>query len=170
MDVILNRRSVRKFDLSKKVSFETMLKLCKYGESAPSARRQKGREYIIIDDLGMISKLSDISKGATILKNCEACIAVIGRNPESLVTPDMQFQDLASSVENILLAATNMGIGSCWIGVAPIEERTNLANEILNVKDGAFVFALIALGYPESNDAFYEVDKLEENMIHHNRY
>ena len=170
MDIILNRRSVRKYDLSKKVSYEIMLELCKYGESAPSARRQKGREYVIIDDLDVITKLSNISKGAAILKNCEACIAVIGREKEVLVTPDMQIQDLAASVENILLAATKMEIGSCWIGVAPIAYRTNLANEILNVKDGAFVFALIALGYPESMDAFYEVEKLEENMIHHNRY
>ena len=170
MDIILNRRSVRKYDLTKKVTYEDMLDLCKYGEAAPSARRQKGREYIIIDDLSIISKLSTISKGALILQNCESCIAVIGRNPETLVTPDMQPQDLAAATQNILLRATEKGIGSCWIGVYPIEERTRLATEILNIGESKFVFSLIALGYPMDENVFFDANKLEDDMIHHNGY
>ena len=170
MDVILNRRSVRKFDLTKKVTYDDMLDLCRYGEAAPSARRQKGREYIIIDDLSVIEKLSNISKGALILKNCEACIAVIGKDPNTLVTPLMQAQDLSAATENILLRATSKGIGSCWVGVYPIEERTRLATEILNVGNGGFVFSLIALGYPLEENVFYDASKLEDNMIHYNGY
>ena len=170
MDVILNRRSVRKFDLTKKVTYDDMLDLCRYGEAAPSARRQKGREYIIIDDLSVIEKLSNISKGALILKNCEACIAVIGKDPNTLVTPDMQAQDLSAATENILLRATSKGIGSCWVGVYPIEERTRFATEILNVGNGGFVFSLIALGYPLEENVFYDASKLEDNMIHYNGY
>ena len=47
MDIILNRRSVRKYDLTQKVEYNTLVELCRYAESAPSARRQKSREYII---------------------------------------------------------------------------------------------------------------------------
>ena len=54
MENILKRRSVRKFDSSKKITFETLKSLCKAGESAPSARNQKSRSYIIIDDKKLI--------------------------------------------------------------------------------------------------------------------
>ena len=147
MDIILNRRSVRKYDLTKKVTYEDMLDLCKYGEAAPSARRQKGREYIIIDDLSIISKLSTISKGALILQNCESCIAVIGRNPETLVTPDMQPQDLSAATQNILLMATELGLGACWNGIHPQINVVERIRKILELDENVVPLSLIHIGY-----------------------
>lgn len=170
MDIILNRRSVRKFDLSKKISYEDLYDLCKYGEAAPSARRQQSREYIIIDNKKIIDQLSLVSKGSMVLKDCNTIIAVIGKNPELIVTPHMQTQDLAAAVENILLAATQKGFGSCWIGIHPLEERVSPCNEILKVKDGASVFALIALGYPSDENCFYDMGKFNDTLVHHNEY
>lgn len=170
MDIILNRRSVRKFDLTKQISEEDLLQLCRYAEAAPSARRQKGREYIMIDDKSLIEQLSTVSAGAAILKNCSAVLAVIGKNPDELLTPRMQVQDLSAATENILLGATAMGLGSCWIGIYPIEERTEACNRLLNLPNGTFTFSLVAIGYPKEDQAFYDASKLESSMIHHNRY
>lgn len=168
MDYILNRRSVRKYDLSKKLSYDELYELCKYGASAPSARRQSSREYIIVDDEKIINELSKVSKGSMILTDCNTLIAVVGKNPEDLPTPHMQAQDLAASTENILLASTMKGIGSCWIGVYPIEDRITKCNEILNVSDEKFVFSLIALGYPKDENCFHTVEKLDAKDVHHN--
>lgn len=68
MENILKRRSVRKFDSSKKITFETLKSLCKAGESAPSARNQKSRSYIIIDDKKLIYELSKVSAGAKVIE------------------------------------------------------------------------------------------------------
>lgn len=170
MKTILKRRSVRKFDLSKRISSDILIKLCKAGEAAPSARNQRGREYVIIDDTKVIQKLSQVSVGAKVLEGCTAVIAVIGKDPKALATPLMQDQDLSCAVENILLAATSLGVGSCYIGIYPIEERMISCNKILGVKDSAFTFALIALGYPEDANAFYEKDKWSDDLLHFNRY
>ena len=170
MDIILNRRSVRNYDLSKKLSYNELYELCKYGESAPTARNQKGREYIIIDDLEIINKHSVISKGALVLTKCNTAIAVIGKNPDLLSTPHMQIEDLSAATQNILLAATMKKLGSWWIGVAPVLERVTLANEILGLKDGAYVFSIITIGYPLDDDCFYEIEKLNSGIVHHNRY
>ena len=166
MENILKRRSVRKFDSSKKITFETLKSLCKAGESAPSARNQKSRSYIIIDDKKLIYELSKVSAGAKVIEGCTAVIAVLGKDPKTLFTPLMQQQDLSCAVENILLAATSMGIGSCYIGIYQILE----CNQLLEVKDSAFTFALIALGYPEDFPAFYEREKWSDDLLHHNRY
>ena len=170
MENILKRRSVRKFDSSKKITFETLKSLCKAGESAPSARNQKSRSYIIIDDKKLIYELSKVSAGAKVIEGCTAVIAVLGKDPKTLLTPLMQQQDLSCAVENILLAATSMGIGSCYIGIYPIEERVKDCNQLLEVKDSSFTFALIALGYPKDFPAFYEREKWSDDLLHHNRY
>ena len=143
MDIILNRRSVRKYNLDKKIDYDTLVDLCRHAEAAPSARRQESREYIIIDDQAIINELSLVSKGSMILSECNTVIAVIGKNPEGLTTPHMQPQDLSAATENILLAATQKGLGSCWIGIYPLEDRLEAAGKILNIKDNKFVFSLL---------------------------
>lgn len=169
MDIILNRRSVRKYNLDKKIDYDTLVDLCRHAEAAPSARRQESREYIIIDDQAIINELSLISKGSMILSECNTVIAVIGKNPEGLTTPHMQPQDLSAATQNILLAATQKGLGSCWIGIYPLEDRLEAAAKILNIKDNKFVFSLVALGYPLNDDCFYDANKLKMGNIHHNR-
>ncbi len=170
MDAILKRRSVRTFDLTKKVSYEELLRLCEYGAAAPTARNQKSCSFVVIDDEAVIQELAKVSKGAMVLSKCNTAIAVIGLDPESLSTPLMQSQDLACTVENILIAATSKGIGSCYIGIYPLEERMKACDSILGVQDGAFTFALIAIGYPESSEVFFDKKKFDLTSVHHNRY
>lgn len=170
MENILKRRSVREFDLTKKISLTDLKKLCACAAAGPTARNQKSKEYIIITDQEIINELSKVSKGALVLSKCNTAIAVIGTDPASISNPDMQVQDLACAVENILIGATSKGFGSCYIGIYPLLDRTNASNEILNVKNGAFTFAIIALGYPLSQEVFYDKGKLSEDSIHYNRY
>ena len=170
MDAIINRRSVREYDTSKKVDYETLLKLCKVGESAPTARNQQSREYIIIDEASIIERLSNVSQGSRVLKNCNTVLAVIGKNKEELSTPHMQVQDLSCAVENILIEATHLGLGSCYIGIYPLEDRVSACDEILGVDGGAFTFALITIGYPKDKTVFYDKNKFKDDLVHHNRY
>ncbi|MDE5545847.1 MAG: nitroreductase family protein [Anaeroplasmataceae bacterium] len=170
MDAILNRRSVRAYDLSKKIEYKTLFELCKAAEAAPTARNQRSREYIIINDEKIIEELSKVSKGSMILSKCNTVIAVIGKNKEEISTPHMQEQDLACAVENILIATTDLGLGSCYIGIYPLEDRVSACDKILGVTGGAYTFALVALGYPKDTDAFYDKNKFSDDLVHHNRY
>ena len=87
----------------------------------------------------IINELSKVSKGSMILSECNTLIAIIGKDPTTISTPLMQPQDLSAATENILLAATMMGYGSCWIGIYPLEDRMQSAGKILNLKDNKFV-------------------------------
>ena len=169
MDFILERRSIRKYDLSKKISKEILIELCKYGESAPSARNQRSREYVIVDDKELINKLSLIMKGTMILAECDNVIIVVGKNPNEIDRPEFQAQDLSAATENILLAAATKGIGSCWCGVYPITERVSIVNDLLGINDGRFAFSIIALGYPRDVNDFKDKNKFSEDMVHYNR-
>lgn len=170
MDAVLNRRSIREYDVTKKVSYDTLVKLCSYAEAAPTARNQRSREYIIVDDETIISNLSTVSKGSMVLSNCNTLIAVIAKSQEGLSTPHMQDQDLACAVENILVAATSMHLGTCYIGIHPLKDRITACDKILGVERGAHTFALVAVGYPAKDEVFYDKNKFDLSCVHHNRY
>ncbi|MCM8817713.1 MAG: nitroreductase family protein [Candidatus Omnitrophica bacterium] len=76
--------------------------------------------------------------------------------------------DFGAAIENILLAATDNGIGSCWIGSV---QKEKLA-KILNIPSDYTIEYVVALGYPaetaviedEKGDLKYWRDK---NGIHH---
>lgn len=169
MENILTRRSVRKFDLEKKVGYDTLKKLCYAGFAAPTARRQESIGFVIIDDKEIIDKLSLISKGSIVLQNCNTAIAVIGDNPEKMTIPSMMIQDLSAATENVLLAARSMNLGTCWIGVTPISERMEAAAKILNMEEKTFVFSLIAVGFPVDDTVFFDAHKENNQKIWHNK-
>ena len=168
MDSIKLRRSIRKFDLSKKVPYDTLVELCKYASYAPSARRQIDKEYIIVDDDKIIDKMKTQPHGTLAFEDCNTYIVMVGKNPKTLYISGMEAIDLAMASENILIKATELNLGTCFLGVYPIEDRVKAFNDIFKVKNGDFVFGIIAVGYPK--EEFKEWDKFDPKTVHHNTY
>lgn len=57
-------------------------------------------------------------------------------------------QDCAAAVENLLLCAHVLGLGSCWLGVHPREPRMRSLKEILSLPGSVIPVACIAIGHP----------------------
>ena len=169
MDIILNRRSVRKFDLNKMIPYEDLIDLIKHGEAAGSARRQKSREYIIIENKDFINKLSEIYvKSSMLVKECNQMIAVIGKTNEDLPCVPFVPTDCALATQNIMDYAVSKGIGSVMLGTYPDKERLSKTCELLNLDKDKFVFTFICLGYPiDKENAFYDMNKFDEKIISH---
>ena len=167
LDVIKNRRSVRKFK-DEEIKKEHLLDLVEAGFMAPSARAQQSSAFVIVDDKEVLNKLKEVSPGARVLEGAKAAIVVFCKDVDKLLTKEMVLEDLGATTQNILLEATSLGIGSCWIGIAPLADRMEKAKEILNIKNG-FVFSIIALGYPLEADAFYQKDKIKKELIYWNK-
>jgi nitroreductase len=167
MSIVTKRRSVRKFDLSRKIPNDILEELCRAGEQAPTARRQDSREYIIINDQSIINEIAKLYKCTMIIEECNTMIAVIGKKNDELPCKEFQVIDLACATENIMVEAVDKGIGSVMIGTYPISERIDNANRVLGLNDGRFVFTFICLGYPLDKDCFKEREK--EVVINYNR-
>ena len=167
MDIVLLRRSVRNFDLDKEIPEEDLIDLVRHAEAAGTARRQKSREYIIIENKDLITKLSNVyTRSSMNVKLCNQMIAVIGKNPEELTCPSFEATDLALATQNIMVYAVSKGIGSVMLGTYPDSERMNEANKLLNLSGGKFVFTFICLGYPADGDkAFYDMNKFDESVV-----
>ena len=72
-------------------------------------------------DKELLDKLSQESEGALMLEEVKVAIVTIMLPAEH--SPLHAPQDLAAATQNILLAATKLGIGSVWIGVYPSKKR-----------------------------------------------
>ena len=164
MSLLLERKSIRNFT-DEPVEKEKITALLKAAMQAPSAHNQQPWEFIVVDDRAILDELSKASTGAWMLKNVNVAIVTLLIPTEA--SPHFAVQDMAAATENILLEATNLGLGSVWIGVYPLDERVNYIEKVLNIKNGIDPFSMIALGYPK-----YEKEtkiRYQESRIHHNK-
>lgn len=169
MKEIFTRRSVRNFNLDKKLTYEELCDICRAGMTTPSARNQQPWRFLIIDDESIIEKLSQVIVKSTMkLSNANTYIAVLGC--KDAPNEGMEPCDLSASIMSMMYYARSKNLGTCWIGVYGSEERSNLVSEILNVPDNLFVFSLMAIGYPSDLSCFFDVDRFDINKIYHNKF
>jgi nitroreductase len=148
IDIIFSRRSIRKYK-DTPVPREILLTLLQAAMAAPSATNAQPREFVVVTDPETLAKLRS---GLPFAKmNAPAVICVMGseRMQKSKIGSRFWVQDCSAATENILLAATALGLGSVWVGVHPITIFTNHVKQTLNLPDGVTPLNLIFLGYPD---------------------
>ena len=57
-------------------------------------------------------------------------------------------QDCSAAIENLLLCAHLLGLGTCWLGVHPWEQRVNSLKQILALPASVVPVACISIGFP----------------------
>lgn len=164
MSSIYKRTSIRKFK-DTPVKKDILIECIKAGMQAPSAFNQQPWEFIIVDDRIVLDELSTVSQGAWMLKNVSQAIIVVMK--DDVKSKMMRQIDCAAATENILLRATELGLGACWIGVTNFEERVDKVSSILNIQNGE-PFCQIAIGYPLETKS--QVSRFDASRISFNQH
>jgi len=138
LEAIKKRRSVRKFT-GEKIPKEHLEIIVDAGRLAASGNNQQPWEFIIITDTEMINELK---VAAQWMENAGAIIAVV-LNPESR----WWIEDGAAAVENILIAATALGYGSCWLEGYTLQREYEFKG-LLNVPEKYRLLTLVPIGVP----------------------
>ena len=73
--------------------------------------------------------------------------------------------DMSASVENLLLEADALGLGTVWLGIAPLKERMEAVRTVLNVPENLDAFAIIPCDYPEA--VHTQQDRFDKKRIHY---
>jgi nitroreductase len=60
-------------------------------------------------------------------------------------------QDCSAAIENLLLAATALGLGACWLGVHPRPDRIILLSTLFKLPQNRIPIAVIAIGHPDEH-------------------
>lgn len=147
LDYILDRRSIRRFTGQKidNVAIKEMLTAAMY---APSAVNMQPWHFVVIDDTSLMEKIMEIHPYARMMQTASHGVVVCG--DEVLQHADGYWVvDCGAATQNLLLAAQTLGLGACWVGLHPREERKTAFSRLLNLPSHVKPFALVALGYPE---------------------
>ena len=148
-DTIISRRSIRQFS-PLPVSRALLERIVNAGRLAPSASNLQPLEFIAVDDPATRREIFACLRWAGYI--APAGNPLPGQEPAAYIVPVVNLRvrrsgfdlDLGAAVENMILAAWNEGIGSCWIGALEAEA----VGRIVGLPDGFRLTCLLALGYP----------------------
>ena len=144
IDTILARRSVRRY-VSEPVTEGQTGCLLEAAMAAPSANNSKPWHFVVVRERAKLDLLADIHPYAKMLRQATLCIVPCGAPS---LDKGYWVQDLSASTENILLAAVGLGLGTCWCGVHPREQRVKAVRQALGIPGNIVPFCLIAVGHP----------------------
>ena len=166
MDTIFKRRSIRQYT-NENISNEQLELLLRAGMAAPSAHNKQPWEFIVVSERESLNYLADNHPYAKMLKQAPLCIVVCG-NKEKQPVEGFYIQDCSAAIQNILLQAQDMGLGSVWIGLHPYEELMNVISNKFNVPENVVPISMISIGYPAEEKR--EITRYKEEMVHINKY
>lgn len=161
------RKSIRKFDDSRKISDEDMKTIVECGMSAPTAVNQRSFHFIVVRDQAMRDKLADFYPYAQFIRCPTAVAVLVCSETAKLKFGQYWEQDCAAATENMLVAAASFGIGSTWSGVYPAQEpKENDVRALLGIPEGVKIFNIIGFGYPDGAALGPRESRFEEARCH----
>ncbi len=149
LNFIFSRRSVRKYQKNRDIPREMITDMLQAAMAAPSAVAKDPWHFLVIREQETLNKVADVLPHGQMLRHAGAAFIVCGeisRAHDQLES--YMLQDLSAAVENILLAATALGLGSCWLGMHPRKERMEDIRKLFSLPDGIIPMCGIALGWP----------------------
>ena len=138
-EAIRTRRSVRAFK-STPIPEDKIMLILEAGRLAPSAGNIQPWHFIVVRDAEKRKRLSK-ARWAKFL--AEAPVVIVGCGDQR-ASPRWFHVDVAIAMQNMVLATTGEGLGTCWVGSFNEEE----VRELLKIPENYRVVALLAVGYP----------------------
>ena len=167
LQAIRERRAVRDFKPDP-VTAGMLHQLISAASWAPSAMNEQPWHFTVITDRTVLDEISDRAK-AWMLNNLPAmvrsahfrdilaeptfhifynapCLVVVS----AISTGPWMIEDVSLAAQNLMLMATGLALGSCWIGFAQGWLNTAEGHEILDLPQKAVVVAPIIVGHPRT--------------------
>lgn len=159
IDVVKARKSVRSYS-SKLVEEEKLTRILEAARKAPSWANRQCWSFIVVTDREKIEKLA-VGVINSWLKQAPVIIVACGNPKKSGFRNGMDYYlvDVAISMEHLILAAADLGLGTCWIG--GFDEQK--VKSILGVPKNIKIVALTPIGYAASERIR---DKLVKTLVH----
>ncbi len=159
----MTRRSIRKYTETPPDD-ETVRKMLEAAMFAPSAMNKQPWEFILFHDQEKYRRIVEVHPGGKMLLGAAGAIAVCC-DMARVHDPGYMPVDCAAATQNILLAAHGLGLGACWIGIHPRENRIELLKELFKLPPHIHPFAIVAYGCPAEEKEMPE--RFDESKIHH---
>ena len=158
IEAIRQRRSVRKYT-GDPIPREHLEQIVDAGRLAATGNNRQPWDFIVVTDREMIDELKVASRW---MEQAGAIVAVV-------MDPDSRWwvEDGAAAVENMLIASTALGYGSCWLEGYTLP-REDEFKKLLGIPDNLRLLTLVPFGVPDEWPT-REKKSLDE-VLHWQRY
>ncbi|MFA6829603.1 MAG: nitroreductase family protein [Bacilli bacterium] len=148
-DIIRKRRSIREFS-SQDIPQDRINILLDAAMRGPSCVNSQDWVFIVVKNKETINQMAESNgKSAQPLKKANTAVLVCADFSKSYKgAKDYWIIDCSIACQNLILAATELGIGSLWLGTYPQKEKVNGIQKIFSLPDDIIPHSIIALGYP----------------------
>lgn len=146
IEAIHERRSVRKY-LPERPKREDILKIIEAGIWAPSGHNNQPWRFVIIWNEEIKEKLSKLTIYKELVRRAPVLIGVF-LEKRAMYHQIKDHQSAGACLQNMMLAAYGLGLGSCWLG--EILKNEDKVKEVLGLPPDEYeMVALLSVGYPD---------------------
>ncbi|MAG39108.1 nitroreductase [Candidatus Woesearchaeota archaeon] len=168
-ECIRNRRSIRKYT-EQPIEFDKLTKIIEAGTFAPSAGNMQNWRFVLVTDKNVIKNVHEHCLHQEVVYNAQALIVVCGLTEKAERLYGLRgkrlytIQNCACAIQNMLLEAHALGLGTCWVGAF----NEDKINSIFNIPENARPQAIITIGYPNEKPKHDRKDL--SSVVYFNNY
>jgi len=139
LECIRKKRDVRKYTDSE-ITLPVLMKCIEAVRLSGSAMNKQPWSFILIRDKTLLKRIAQLSPTGQFIENVPAAIAIATDRSNTF-----HEIDCGRCVQNMMLAAWNEGVGSCWVAGL---DRPKIS-KMLGLPTKKYLLTIIPLGYPE---------------------
>lgn len=149
-EVVKKRRSVRQFNRDAEVPEEHIHRMLEAAQAAPTAGNTQCPRFFVVRDPKVKKRLASEAAHQLFIDQAPVVVVVaadldaVGRGYGERGRGTYALQDCAAAAQNILLTATDMGYGTCWVGA--FDEVA--ASKILDLPVNVRPLSIVPVGVP----------------------
>lgn len=168
LEAIHTRRSIRAFT-DAPVAEADLYTVLRAAMAAPSAGNAQPWHFIVVTDRTVLDAIPDIHPHAAMVRQAPLAIVVAAELAQEKY-PGFGYWtlDCSAAVENLMLAARGLGLGTVWCGIYPRPERMEGLARLVRLPEGVKAHALVVMGHPAQD--FKRVDRFKPERIHRDRW
>jgi len=156
-DVICKRRSIRKFS-NNPVEKNKIREIIEAGVQAPSACNFQAWKFRILTDKEK-EKVVNLG-GADFIKDSPTAILVVYHISNEVYYAHIQ--SASACIQNMILKATDIGLGSCWVSHLPSKK---ILKRLLKIPSQYEIIACVVFGYPTNKSKIIKRKQDYDNLF-----
>jgi nitroreductase len=167
MDAIKTRKSVRAY-LDRPIEDEKLNAVLEAARLAPSASNRQEWRFVVVREPETRKKLAAVAGGQAFVAEAPLLIVACAETDGHVMRCGQPCYpiDVAIALDHMSLAAVEVGLGSCWIGL--FDEKK--VKEILQIPEEIRVVELLPLGYPKDPAAIGKKRLPLERIVRYERW
>ena len=134
---VVSKRELRSYD-ARPIDGDTQRRILEAGRVAGSSKNRQARRFVVLRDADLVQRAAACVYAADNVLGAALVVAVVvgGKGPTAF--------DAGRAAQNMMLAASNEGVGSCPNGIAD----GAALQEVVGHDDGEQVATVLTFGYP----------------------